>query len=113
MQKVPIDLVEPGMILAKPVANEKGMPLCAEGTELSANLIERLKRMNVTALTLKGHPVDLGTKDKTSEEKIEDMKARFSNVSGDPIMDNLKEAIALAIASEGREEEPDQETPHE
>ncbi len=114
MQKVPIDLVEPGMILAKPVTNDKGMPLCAEGTELSANLIERLKRMNVTALTLKGHPLDMGTKDKTSEEKIEDMKARFSKVPGDPIMDNLKDAIASAIASEGCEEEAnEEETPHE
>ncbi|MBN2298963.1 MAG: hypothetical protein JXM72_10235 [Deltaproteobacteria bacterium] len=114
MQKVPIDLVKPGMILAKPVTNEKGMPLCAEGTELSANLIDRLKKMNVTTLTLKGHPLDLGTQDKTSEEKIQDMKARFSQVLGDPIMENLKEAIASAIASDGCEEEADQEEiPHE
>ncbi|HHO75072.1 MAG TPA: hypothetical protein ENN05_01430 [Deltaproteobacteria bacterium] len=108
MQKVPIDLVKPGMILAKPVTNEKGMPLCAEGTELSANLIERLKKMDVNTLTLKGHPIDLGTQEKTSEEKIQDMKARFSRVEGDPIMEKLKDAIASAIASGGMEEEAGQ-----
>jgi len=114
MQKVPIDLVKPGMILAKPVTNEKGMPLCAEGTELSAKLIERLKKMNVNTLTLKGHPLDLGTPEKTKEEKIKDMMARFSRVEGDPIMENLRDAIASAIASDGEEEKAEQEEmPHE
>jgi hypothetical protein len=108
MQKVPITLVKPGMILAKPVINEKGMPLCAEGTELSANLIDRLKKMNVNTLTLKGHPVDLGESEKTTQEKLQDLTERFSRVEGDPIMDKLKDAIASAIASEGSEDTVDE-----
>ena len=110
MQKVPITLVEPGMILAKPVTNEKGMPLCAEGTELSATLIDRLKTMNIGTLTLKGHPVDLGDAEKTTQEKLQDIAARFSRVEGDPIMDSLKDAIASAIASEGIEDNVDEES---
>jgi hypothetical protein len=109
MQKVPIDLVKPGMVLAKSVSNEKGMPLCAEGTELNANLIERLKKMNIGTVTLKGHPVDVGVDEKTTEEKIQELNARFIKVEGDPIMDKLKEAIASAIVSEGLEEQDDEE----
>jgi hypothetical protein len=110
MQKVPITLVKPGMILAKPVTNEQGMPLCAEGTELSANLIDRLKKMNVSTLTLMGHPVDLGEAEKTPQEKLQDMAARFSRVEGDPIMDKLRDAIASAIASEGGEDNVDEQS---
>ena len=108
MQKVPINLAAPGMILAKPVTNEKGMPLCAEGTELSANLIDRLKKMNVNTLTLKGHPVDLGIEEKSTEEKIRDMTARFARLEGDPIMDKLRDAIASAIETEGIDDEEDE-----
>ena len=108
MQKVPITLVKPGMILAKPVTNEKGMPLCAEGTELSANLINRLKKMNVPSLTLEGHPVDLGDAEKTPREKLQDIAARFSRVDGDPIMDKLRDAITSAIAPEGIEDNADE-----
>jgi len=108
MQKVPITLVKPGMVLAKPVKNEKGMPLCAEGTELNANLIERLKKMNVNMLALKGHPVDLGDAEKTTQEKLQDIVTRFSRVEGDPIMDKLRKAIASAIASEGDEDNVDE-----
>lgn len=113
MQKVPIDLVKPGMILAKPVINEKGMPLCAEGTELNANLIERLKKMNIGTVTLKGHPVDFGVDEKTTEEKMQELDARFIKVEDDPIMDKLKEAIASAIVSEGFEEQDNEEQDNE
>jgi hypothetical protein len=54
MQKVPIELVKPGMVLATTVCNDSGMALCGEGTELTDTIIERLKRMNVTHLVLKG-----------------------------------------------------------
>lgn len=101
MQKVPINLAAPGMILAKPVTNEKGMPLCAEGTELNANLIERMKKMNVQTLVLKGHPVDLGDREKSTDERLQEIKARFAHLEGDPIMDRLRDAIVSAIASEG------------
>lgn len=105
MQKLPINLAAPGMILAKPVTNEKGMPLCAEGTELSANLIERLKKMNVNTLSIKGHPVDLGIEEKTTDEKIRDMTARFARLQGDPIMDKLRDSIASALETEGIDDE--------
>ncbi|MCD6569779.1 MAG: hypothetical protein J7L53_03660 [Deltaproteobacteria bacterium] len=108
MQKVPLGLVRPGMILAKPVTNEKGFVLCAEGTELTATLIERLKRMNIAVIVLKGHPVDMGGEEKTREQRIAEVQSRFANVEGDPIMDQIKDAITNAIISEEEEAEEEE-----
>lgn len=105
MQKVPIDMVKPGMVLAKTVLNDKGMALCAEGTELTAAIIERLMRMNVSHLTLKGHPVELGIETKTKEQRVQELAMRFSRVQGDPIMDKLKASIEQGILSQDDDEE--------
>jgi len=108
MQKVPINLVLPGMVLAKPVLNEQGMPLCAEGTELTVTLIDRLKRMNVSFLTLKGNPVDMGGMVKSVDEKIREMRDRFARVQGNPIMDRIRDAIEAALVSEASERSDEQ-----
>ncbi len=109
MQRVPLNLVKPGMVLAKPIMNEQGMPLCGEGTELSDVLIERLKRMNITTVALKGHPVDLGDDVKTREEQVAEMKARFGHVAGDPLMERIMNSIEAAILAEDGEEEEETE----
>lgn len=96
MQKVPIELAKPGMVLAKTINNETGMALCGEGTELTDIIIERLKRMNVTHLTLKGHPVDLG-ETKTREQVIEELRARFVRVQHDSLMQKIMAAAEGAI----------------
>jgi hypothetical protein len=107
MQKVPIELVKPGMVLAKPITNDAGMALCAEGTELSENIIERLMRMNVSHVTLKGHPVDLGGETKTKEQKIDELKARFSRVQEDPLMQKVLSAAQSALMELDTEREAD------
>jgi hypothetical protein len=103
MQKLSINDIKSGMVLAKPVMSDKGLPLCTEGTELTDKLIDRLREMNISTLTVKGHPVDTGVPDKTAEEKIHEMRARFSPVAGDPLMDRIRDAIAGAIEAEARE----------
>jgi hypothetical protein len=105
MQKLPIDLIKSGMILAKPIMNDKGMALCAEGTELNAMIIERLMRMNITHMTVKGHPVDLGIEIKSKDQRIQELHQRFSGVKDDPIMDKLEDAIENAIITEEEEVE--------
>ncbi|HOJ12966.1 MAG TPA: hypothetical protein PLS81_01375 [Deltaproteobacteria bacterium] len=98
MQKVPIELVKPGMVLAKTVCNESGMALCGEGTELTDTIIERLKRMNISHVVLKGHPVDMG-ESKTTEEKLADLEARFERCRKDPLMERVLEAARAALVS--------------
>ncbi|OPZ59930.1 MAG: hypothetical protein BWY87_00748 [Deltaproteobacteria bacterium ADurb.Bin510] len=104
MQRVALSLVKPGMVLAKPILNEDGMPLCAEGTVLSDMLIERLQRMNVTMVTLKGNPVDTGQGVKTPAEKVAEMRQRFVRVADQPRMQRLMAAVEDAILNEGAEE---------
>ncbi len=107
MQRVPLKLVKPGMVLAKPVLNEKGMPLCAEGAELNDTIIERLMRMRIETVVLKGNPVDLGGDVKTREELVAEMKQRFQHVQGDLLMERIKEAAEKAFMAD--EEEPEEE----
>ncbi len=111
MQRVPLDMLKPGMVCAKAVVNDKGMTLCAEGTELSAAMIERLKRMCVSSLVVKGAPIDTGIPPKSKEELLAEMQARFASVTGDAVMDRLKDAIGKAILSAQTEEE--ENAPHE
>ncbi|HVN71012.1 MAG TPA: hypothetical protein VMU10_03220 [Desulfomonilia bacterium] len=96
MQKVPIEIVKPGMVLARTVTSDAGMVLCGEGTELTDVIIERLKQKNVSHVTLKGHPVDFGDS-KTTEQKIGELKERFLQVKGDPLMEKILEATERAI----------------
>jgi hypothetical protein len=103
MQKVPIALATPGMVLAKPIMNDKGMPLCAEGTALTETLIDRLRAMNVTVLPVMGHPLGDGSPAKTLEEKLAEIENRFVWVKGDPLMDKLKEAVISAVRQEDAE----------
>ncbi|MFY9397957.1 MAG: hypothetical protein WAR22_06285 [Desulfomonilia bacterium] len=108
MQKVPISLVQPGMVLAKPVLNEAGMPLCAEGTELTESIIDRLRRLNVPFLTLKGRPVDMGETEPSLQERISKLRERFAPVQGDPTMERVRVAIEQAVISESMEGGEDQ-----
>lgn len=59
MQRIPVKLARPGMVLAKSVLREGGMVLLAEGTELSEAAVSRLPGMGVDSIVVQGHPVDL------------------------------------------------------
>lgn len=59
MQKIPLNLAQAGMVLAKPITRENGMVLVAEGTELSEGVINRLQRMEVAQVVVQGEPLDL------------------------------------------------------
>jgi len=54
MPKIPIDKLEPNMKLSKPVINKDGIVLLGEGTELTEAVIEKLKRLDVFTVDVKG-----------------------------------------------------------
>lgn len=90
MQRIPIDLAKPGMKLAKPINSDRGMILCGAGTELSEELIARLSDMGVSRISVEGHPVDMGDKEKPLKQQIEELHARFKAVEADPLMKKIK-----------------------
>ena len=59
MQKIPLNLARPGMVLAKPVARPDGIAVAAAGSELSESLLDRFDSMGVSHLVVEGEPVAL------------------------------------------------------
>jgi 3-deoxy-D-manno-octulosonate 8-phosphate phosphatase KdsC-like HAD superfamily phosphatase len=87
---VSISDVQEGMELAKALVNEKGMTLCAEGTQLTTSLISRFERMGIEA-------VYINSQEQMSEEdylaKKQHIEKHYSKVGDDPFFIPLKEVI--------------------
>jgi len=60
MQKIPLNLASPGMVLAKAVKRDDGLVIIAEKTELTQSLIGRLESMGIKRILVEGEPVDMG-----------------------------------------------------
>jgi len=80
------------MVLAKDVETPEGRVLCGKGTILTGSLIDRLKKMEITHLTVEGHPVT-EEGEKTLAEELHDIDQRFSRVKHIPPLMHLKKRI--------------------
>jgi hypothetical protein len=90
-----------GMILAKPVAQQDGRILCGAGTPLTANLIDRLLKMEISNIMVEGHPVKVEG-EKTLKEELLEMDERFSNVKNIPPLMYIKKCLMKKlVASRG------------
>ncbi len=103
MQQILIAQAGDGMTLAKDVENEDGRVLCGKGTELSACLVERLKKMDVSHVTVEGHPVE-DADEKSLEQELQDIVTRFSRVKHIPPLRHLQKRL-MERAVEARKEE--------
>ena len=91
MQRLPIHLLEPGMVVARDVVNDKAMVLVAEDTELTGKLIFRLENMKIRNVLVQGCPVQLADYlPKTLGEKLADMKIGFSHAGDDLTMKKFR-----------------------
>jgi len=90
MQKVQLSLAAPGMKLAKPVTNKRGMVLYGAGAVLTKEIIARLSDMGVEQITAEGHPLDTGDTGKNLSQHIDELHSRFRHVEGDPLMSKIK-----------------------
>jgi hypothetical protein len=99
MQKIPMALVLPGMILAQDIKNEDnpdGPPLCGKGVNLTESLIDRLNRMGIQSITVEGHPVRIEG-EQSIEEELAVLDKRFKKVIDDPLMKKLKDMYRAQI----------------
>ncbi len=96
MQRIPLSLAKPGMILDKPLLRDNGLVLVAEGTELSESLLMRLADMDIEALVVKGNPVDMNGAGGGSSfsQRAERLDHLFRKYQADPFMLKLKERLA-------------------
>jgi hypothetical protein len=93
MQKIPLTLASPGMKLAKPVTNKRGMPLCGAGTELTEALLARLSDVGIQQIVVEGHPVDMGEDEATLDQQIDELHARFTQVQSNPLMMKIRDIL--------------------
>ena len=96
MQKIPIDLAQPGMKLGRAVTKENGMTIMAEGMELTESLISRLENMKVDRITVQGHPVDMGGAGSGTvyAERIKRLDHLFRSLEEDKWMMRVKQRMA-------------------
>jgi hypothetical protein len=93
MQRVPIEDLKPGMVVAKAITNESGMVLLSEGTSLTDSLITRLGRMDLTHISIEG----ASSSDKSKEQLLGELEQRFSRTGKEKYMDILKAVIKARI----------------
>jgi len=110
MQKIPISLAKPGMVLAKEVRKEEddvSPPICGKGIVLTESLLSRLEKMGIQALAVEGHPVKMEG-EKTLDELLNALDKRFSKVMDDPLMVKLKDIYRQHIiqSMEGQDAGP-------
>lgn len=95
MQKIPLQLAAPDMVLAKPVTRENGMVLIAAGSVLTASLIGRLENMGVEQVVVEGNPVDTGdgVGSEAAAKKLERLDHLFRNYTTDAYMQKVKRIV--------------------
>ncbi|HOW55889.1 MAG TPA: hypothetical protein PLR60_14715 [Syntrophorhabdaceae bacterium] len=93
MPKVAIDNLKPGMKTAKPVVNNNGMVLLGENTDLTAELIDRIRNMDVDGVYIQG----TARPSKSKDEFLSEIEDRFRNVENDPRMEVIKRSIQIHI----------------
>ena len=89
MPRMTPDNLQPGMILSKPVTNANGVVMLAEGTELTASLIDKIDGMDIDAVFVKG----ASQSGPTLEQMMEELDKRFEKVGKAPYMDIIKKAV--------------------
>ena len=89
MPRLTPDNLQPGMILSKPVTNANGVVMLAEGTELTASLIDKIDGMDIEAVFVKG----AAQSGPSLEEMMAELDKRFRKVEKAPYMDIIKSAV--------------------
>jgi hypothetical protein len=93
MPKIPVDKLEPGMKLARPIVGKNGMVMLGEGTEITEKWIERIRDMEIASIFIDGPAVQMISK----EEALANLESRFSLVEGKPLMNAIKKIVQKHI----------------
>jgi hypothetical protein len=87
MQKLPLMLAKPGMVLARDVFRgdaPSGMPVCGKDTVLTDSLIRRLDHMDIQTVSVQGHPVwEEG--ELSYEDLLRELDLRFAKTIQEPL----------------------------
>jgi hypothetical protein len=93
MLKMSVESVEPGAVLAKPIANDTGITLIAAGVEVSEPIKEKLAGMGITEVFITGRQAP----DIPKEEFVAKINASFTKTDENPRMAAMKRALLAHI----------------
>jgi hypothetical protein len=88
MPRIPVDKLESGMKLVKPVMRGE-MVLLGEGTELTDHWIQKIKDMEIESVYVDG-PSQMSI---PKEDMMARLDGRFQNVGDKPYMDVIKKLV--------------------
>lgn len=98
---IPVEEIEDGMILTRPVENENGMVLCGAGTKLTLKHISRFHSRGVLSVFIKAEieisPLEL-------DEKIKEATSRFSAISDSDTFDGRLKKVVLTYLQAKKDE---------
>ncbi len=89
MKKVPMDKIEPGMKLAKPIMSKGGMVLLSEGTELTEKWLERIQEMGLDGIFIDA-PAEQAL---SREDALAQLDSRFKLVVNQPHMADIRNIL--------------------
>ena len=107
MRTIPVDRLEPGMVLAQDIQRGDGIMLARTGTELSPGVIAMIRKMvELEAVAIEGSPFGSAEEARTwRDDQLRALLSRFSKVEGDPFMERLKKLEARRIVDSAKWED--------
>lgn len=101
MKVVPVDKLEPGMILAQNIERADGALLAGVGSELTPAVINMVRRMaDLEGIAVEGSAFETEAEEKAwKKAELEKLIHRFSKVIDDPAMFRLRKLQAERIMS--------------
>ena len=102
MERLKIDQLKPGMILAEPVYNQSGLMLLEKDTSLTKRHLWILKAWGIDKVSLEGKSKEGGNTVSEAEletkEAIEkELRAKFEGTIDDPVMEIIMKAAARQL----------------
>ncbi|MDA8159165.1 MAG: hypothetical protein M0T76_00350 [Desulfobacteraceae bacterium] len=102
MQEILTLQAQEGMTLAKDVMTPEGRVLCGKGTVLTPSLLERFLKLDLTHVTVEGHPLSVPG-EKSLAEELREIEERFSEVNNvAPLVYLKKRLMKRLVDSRGQ-----------
>jgi hypothetical protein len=98
VKRIPLADVQEGMVLARAIANDKGMILCAEGTSLTEGLIQRFEQMAITDIYIENEEPLSQEEYSALKQEIEHRFALSQNSSS--LLGKLKTVLLKRLESQ-------------
>jgi hypothetical protein len=93
MKKIQLREVEPGEVVARPVATSGGIVMVQPGAVLTQDIIARLENLGVDSVWLEGAAANA----KSLDVVLAELDQRFAGHDADALMMELKDVVASCI----------------